>query len=231
MTMRATMIAFAVWVTLAAVLVAAAAVHGAPAQGAITPHDAVARAVAERLRGNAGVAVAALQTTVAPEPWLRALPEPGGRLGQPMRFVLMAGRLRRGIAVATVSVHGPHARAARAIARGSVLAPEDIQVVDGEWPPIALERVPGPDGVVGLTARRDITAGEMLTPAVLTVPPIVRSGDIVTVTATVGAVQVTGSATASGSGHEGDVVRVVLRPQGRPVKGRITAAGAVEVVP
>jgi flagella basal body P-ring formation protein FlgA len=65
---------------------------------------------------------------------------------------------------------------------------------------------------------------------VLDVPPTVRAGDVVTVTATVGAVQVTAAATASSSGHRGDTIRVTPKPNGRPIRARITGPAAVEVV-
>jgi flagella basal body P-ring formation protein FlgA len=92
-----------------------------------------------------------------------------------------------------------------------------------------LKRIPATADVLGLTARRAIAAGEPLTQAVLLVPPLVRAGDAVELTVIAGAVRVSARATASASGHEGDVIRVV--PQGgRALKARITGPGAVEVV-
>src|SRR5687768_15363495 len=82
-----------------------------------TPAEAIERAVAQRVGGRATVTVTGLETTVAPERALHAMPEPGGRAGAPMRFVLMVGRVRRGVALATVTVVASYARAARAIGR------------------------------------------------------------------------------------------------------------------
>jgi len=212
-----------------AVLTAIArAAFAAPA--AVTPIDAIEQALARRLGGEAAVAVTGLETSVRAQQGLQALPEPGARAGQPVRFILMAGRKRVGVAVATVMVSGPHARAARAIARDEALTDADIEIVDDEWPSVALARLPVQDEIVGLKARRNIAAGEALTSAVLDVPPLVRSGDVVTVTATVGAVQVTGAATASSSGQRGDIIRVTPRPNGRPLRARITGQSTVEVV-
>ena len=212
-----------------AVLTAIArAAFAAPA--AVTPIDAIEQALARRLGGEAAVAITGLETSVRAQQGLQALPEPGARAGQPVRFILMAGRKRVGVAVATVMVSGPHARAARAIARDEALTDADIEIVDDEWPSVALARLPVQDEIVGLKARRNIAAGEALTSAVLDVPPLVRSGDVVTVTATVGAVQVTGAATASNSGQRGDVIRVTPRPNGRPLRARITGQSTVEVV-
>ena len=206
----------------------ARAVFAAPI--AVTPIDAIEQAVARRLGAEVAVAVTGLETNVRAQQGLEALPEPGARAGQPVRFVLMARRKRVGVAVATVMVSGPHARATRAIARDEAITGADIDIVDDEWPSVPLQRMPAEADIVGLKARRNIAAGEALTGSVLDVPPLVKSGDVVTVTATVGAVQVTGTATASSSGHRGDIIRVTPRPNGRPVRARITGEATVEVV-
>jgi flagella basal body P-ring formation protein FlgA len=197
---------------------------------AVTPIDAIEKAVARRLGSEAAVAVTGLETSVRAQQGLEALPEPGARAGQPVRFVLMAQRKRVGVAVATVMVSGPHARAARSIARAEAITAADIDIVNDEWPSVPLRRMPAEGAIIGLKARRNIAAGEALTDAVLDVPPLVRSGDTVTITATVGAVQVTGAAIASSSGHRGDIIRVTPKPNGRPVRARITGESTVEVV-
>lgn len=215
--------------TIAFVMMLLAGVRAAFGEvSAITPEQAIERAVERRLGGDVDVEVTALDTAVAPDRRLEALPEPGGRAGEPMRFVMMAGRARRGIAVATVTVVATYARAARAIARNEAVQPEDVEVVEGELPSIAFLRLPAGRDVVGLTARRNIAAGEPLTEAVLVVPPLIRSGDTVVLTVIAGSVQVTTKARASASGHAGDVIRVVP-DGGRALKARITGPGSVEV--
>jgi flagella basal body P-ring formation protein FlgA len=193
----------------------------------ITPEQAIARAVAERVGGGATVEVTALETAVAPERALHASPEPGGRAGQPMRFVLLVGRARRGVAVATVTVTVSYARAARAIGRNEPIGAGDVEIVTGELP-VGMTRLPDTADIVGLIARRDIVAGEPLTQAVLDVPLAVRSGEPVTLTVIAGTVQVTTQALARSSGREGDMVRVV--PEGgKALRARITGPGTVEV--
>jgi flagella basal body P-ring formation protein FlgA len=194
-----------------------------------TPAEAIARAVAQRIGGRAIVTVLSLETTVEPERALHATPEPGGRAGEPMRFVLLVGRVRRGVAVATVKVVASYARAARAIGRSETIGAGDVEIVSAELPAAGMKRLPDTADVVGLTARRDIAAGEPLTQAVLQVPLAVRSGEAVTLTVIAGTVQVTTKALAMSSGHEGDMVRVV--PEGgKALRARITRPGAVEVV-
>jgi len=175
------------------------------------------------------VDVTAIETAVAPERGLRALIDPDGRAGAPMRFVMMVGRVRRGVAVATVKVLGSYARAARAIERSEKVSADAVEIVQGELPPAGFKRLPEGREVIGLVARRDIAAGEPLTQAVLQVPPVIHAGDEVTVTVIAGTVRVAAKAIASASGYEGDTIRVV--PEGgRPLRARITGRGAVEVV-
>jgi flagella basal body P-ring formation protein FlgA len=249
--------------TFAFVVMLVAVARAAFAAVAVTPEQAIERAVAQRLEGtpsrrsggpggtpssrsgrpggDLSITVTALQTSVAAEPGLAALPEPGGRAGQPTRFVLSANGARRGIAIATITVAGSYARAARAIARNEVIAADAIDVVRGELPHVGFKRLPSSGEAIGLIARRDIAEGETLTDVVLQFPPLVRSGDVVLVTVKVGTVEITSKGTVSGSGHEGDIVRVTplstgtpgrrsLGPGGRPVKARITGRGAVEIV-
>ena len=197
---------------------------------ATSPEDAIKRAVAKRIGGDVAVQVTALQTQVASEAGLAAQLDPTARLGQPMRVVMLNGGLRRGAAVATVQAVARFARASRTIARDQAVTLDDIEIVTGELPAIAVKRVPAPDEIIGLKARRAIAAGEVLTSAVLVVPPSVKSGDKVTVTVTVGSVHVTGTAIASGTGNDGDVIHVLQPNTRRPVKARILGPGSVEVV-
>jgi flagella basal body P-ring formation protein FlgA len=216
-------------VGLTAVMLLAGAQRAAGAAAIVTPADAIARAVAQRVGGGAAVEVTSLETTVTPQRGLHATPEPGGRTGERMRFVLMVGRARRGVALATVTVVVSYARATRAIGRNETIAAGDFEVVTAALDDAGMKRLPDTADVAGLVARRDIAAGEPLTQAVLDVPLAVRAGDEVTLTVVAGTVQVTTTARASSSGHTGETIRVV--PEGgKALRARITRPGAVEVV-
>jgi flagellar basal body P-ring formation protein FlgA len=132
--------------------------------------------------------------------------------------------------VATLPVRARYARATRGIARDESIAQDAFEVVNAELPAIALRRVPAPEEIVGLKARRAIAPGEALTSAVLMLPPAVRSGDEVTVKVAIGRIEVTGVAVASGSGQAGDVIRVMQPKSRRLVKARILGPGVVEVI-
>jgi flagella basal body P-ring formation protein FlgA len=215
-------------IVIVVVLALASAAFGAVAP--ITPRDAIERAIRERMGGNVSVLVTVLRSDVVSEPTLRAVPDPAARVGQPARFVLTADGVRKGSAVATIAVEASYARAAQAIARDAVVTAADVEVMTGELSNVMFRRLPAPADVIGLTAKRTIAAGEALTAAVLDVPPLVRSGDEVTATVRVGAVQIDAVTTASGSGQEGDVIRILAPGSRRPLRARITGQGTVEVV-
>ena len=211
------------------VAVLALASHAFGAVVALTPRDAIERAILERMGGNVSVLVTVVRTDVVSEPSLRAVPDPAARAGQATRFVLTADGVRKGSAVATVAVQAEHARAVHAIERDAVLTAADFEIVNDELPNVQFKRLPGVE-VLGLRTRRAIAPGEALTASVLDVPPLVRSGDEVTATVRIGTVQINALTTASGSGHEGDIIRVLAPGTRRPLKARITGLGAVEVL-
>lgn len=195
-----------------------------------TPAEAIEQAVADRIGGDVAVQVTSLQTTVADEPGLVAQVDPAARLGQPTRFVLTSDGVRRGAAIATLQVQTRFARATKAIPRDQSITHDAFEVVTGELPAIAMRRVPAPDEIVGLKARRAIARGEALTSTVVMMQPAVRSGQEVTVKVSVGRIEVTGVAVASGSGQAGDIIRVMQPRSRRLVKARILGPGTVEVI-
>jgi flagella basal body P-ring formation protein FlgA len=191
---------------------------------------AIARAVADRIGGDALVTVTALQTSVAEGTALVANPEPGARTSAPARFVLFDGHARVGTAVATVHVNARHVRARRVIARDEAVVAADVEEVNAPLRNQPMKRVPALSDVIGTRVRRQIAAGEAITTAVVQVIPLVRSGDKVTMVVRVGAVEAEGRGVASGSGHVGDVIRVTNPATRRPLKARITGPGEVEII-
>jgi len=165
----------------------------------------------------------------SPESRLVAAIEPGARLGQPIRFVLTVDGKRVGSAVATVAVSGQAVRARRSLARGEEVAAGDVETTVVELRSVMARRLPVIADIVGTRARRDIAAGELLTNALVIVPPAVRSGDEVRVMVTMGSVQVSGMGRASGSGQVGDTIRVLTASSRKPLSARITGRGAVEI--
>jgi flagella basal body P-ring formation protein FlgA len=191
---------------------------------------AIARAVADRIGGDALVTVTALQTAVAEGSALVATPEPGARTSAPARFVIFDGGARVGMAVATVHVNARHVRARRALARDEALDAGDVEEINAPLRNQLIKRVPALADVIGTRLRRQVAAGEAITSAVVQVTPVVRSGDKVTMLVRIGAVEAEGRGVASGSGHVGDVIRVTNQGTRRPLKARITGPGEVEII-
>jgi flagella basal body P-ring formation protein FlgA len=209
------------------VLAGSAAVFAA---GTVSPEEAIAASVRERVGALASVVVGKVTTKVRDEAGLVARPDPAARLGQPARFELSVNGVRRGLAVAKVVVHVPYPRAGRNIARDEVVSAAAISPIDGELSGVPIRALLAPDTVNGLKARRDIARGEPLTGNILRVPPVVKSGDAVEATLRIGTVSVTTTGTASGSGQVGDVIRVMQPHSSRLLNARIVGPGAVEIV-
>ena len=70
--------------------------------------------------------------------------------------------------------------AVRAIARGAVIAPQDVRSERRAATRANLLAAVDPAGLVGSLARRDIIAGEAVVPSLLTFCPAVRAGATVT---------------------------------------------------
>jgi flagella basal body P-ring formation protein FlgA len=137
---------------------------------------------------------------------------------------------RTGSVIATLNVTASAVRSSRAVSRGEDMTADAVEVVDVELKNILLDRLPTSDEIVGAQARRDIRAGEVLTDATVVVPPAVKSGDEVRVSISAGLVQVTTVGRASGSGHVGDLIRVLMPETRKSLKARITGPGSVEIV-
>ncbi len=153
---------------------------------------AIERAVVEQV-GATSASVDVTRSTVTTAPSMTAAPEPGARTGKAMRFILSSRGKRVGTAVATVEVVAAHVVSSRAIARDDEIAAGDVHMEEGPVKDLPLRRLPGLADIVGAHPRRAIAAGEVMTAALVTVPPVVRSGDEITVTVTTGTVQVSGT--------------------------------------
>jgi flagella basal body P-ring formation protein FlgA len=186
--------------------------------------------VAQRIGGDPRVIVRLLQTAYSGSGEVTAAPEPGARTGAPARFVIYEHGRRVGTAVATADVQVRHLRAHRALARLTPVSADDLVVRDGPLVGELIRRVPALDDVVGSRARRAIAVGEPITASVIEVSPLVRSGDRVTVIVRVGSVEAEGQGVASGSGHEGDVIRVMMPGSKRLQPAHIIGPRMVEVV-
>jgi flagella basal body P-ring formation protein FlgA len=198
---------------------------------------ALERAVRDRVDARAEVRVAEVRVTWATTPpagEMRASLEPNQRLGRPLRFLVYdngpsAQRRAVGAAQAAVVVHTPLVRAARAVARGTVLAVSDVVELWDAPTGIPVGRLPLMTQVVGAQATRDLAVGVLVTPHTIRQLPIVRPGDELVARASVGGIEVTGKAIAHQAGRLGEVIRVVNADSGRPLHARVVGPREVEV--
>ncbi len=197
---------------------------------------AIVAAVQERMGRAADVSIERLTLRVMrPARRVVAAPDAGSRVGGPIRFVLIqpeengAPAARIGSADAVVHVTQPHLRTTRRIERRAVLAAGDVVAASADVGRVALRLLPDAQAAVGAAVRRDLPADAAVTAADIVPVPLVRSGAEVTTVARVGAVEVRSRATAASDAGAGETVRLVVNR--RTLRGRVTAAGEVEVRP
>jgi flagella basal body P-ring formation protein FlgA len=118
--------------------------------------------------------------------------------------------------------------ARRAIPKGMILRPADIDVNEsylqggeGLYPSTMEE-------VAGKQAKREIRAGEVISNRLLDAVMLVQKGGMVGVVAESGSLLVRGTGTALDSAGPGDMVRV-RAASGRELVGRVTPGGTVSV--
>jgi len=204
-----------------------------PATGLEAVRAAIAQAVAERFRAAspAQVVVGELRVDATDTGGdLVAVPDPGARTGRPAQFTLRAGSRRVGLAVASVTVSVPHVRTTAPVERDAAVTAEAVQEEDGQVAGVRFEPLPRLDEVIGAHARRPLTAGEVLSHAVVIVPDAVRAGDDVKVVARVGALEAWGVGRASASGRVGDIVRITHGGARGLKPARVLSPGVVQVL-
>jgi flagella basal body P-ring formation protein FlgA len=166
---------------------------------------------------------------------LVAAPDPSGRVGRPMRFVLSAvapGRRpsRIGAAMATVAVAVDAARLSRPVARGAEITAADVSAATTDLAGLPLARVPRVGDVIGSRAERDLPPGALVMRSDIRASPLVRAGDVVRAIVRVGGVELAGSLVAAGNGAADDVIRVVNKDSRRAMRARVVRSGEVEVI-
>jgi flagella basal body P-ring formation protein FlgA len=209
----------------------------------IAEEAAVRRAILEAVRARVGTAADVViddlrfSVTGHAAGSLVATPESGARLACPVRFSLSRRADRAGappklagFAAASVRVSAEHLRAARALAAGSVLGPQDVTVAHDEVGNVPMRLLPGLDDITGARTLRTLSEGDVLSRSAVAVRPLVQSGDVVVVRLVAGSVQVEGTGVAAQSGSAGEIVRVVNPNTRRALQARVVGRGQVEVI-
>jgi flagella basal body P-ring formation protein FlgA len=122
----------------------------------------------------------------------------------------------------------PVAIAADDLPRGAILSPEDLTMVTMD---LSTLRNPCLDAqeLIGMKLRRAIRMGAPFVRSGLETPPLIKRGDMVTITASNGTLTVTARGLAQENGAEDDTIRVKNISSQKEIFCRVTAPSAVEV--
>lgn len=228
---------------LSCVLAATVILATAAARADIEPHTRIVGAAEEFLRANADAAGARVEIAVTPLDVRLALPTcrsaptaafaPGARpVGRTSVAVSCADPQPWTLHLAAdVHVFRPVAVAAHALARGAQLASTDVAMREediGRLPQGFISKV---EEVVGLQLRSLISAGGVLTRSTLESPLVVRRGDVVSVVARTGAIEVRAQTEALTNGRIGDRIPLRNRSNGRVVQATVMDFGYAETTP
>ncbi len=215
---------------LAAALVAAAGVRPRAGAALVTASEAIRASVSLRMGAGASVTVRSTDVAADAPAFREARPDPAGRIGQPMRFTLLDAGGRPSVATALVSVVVPHVVVRQPIARGQSVLAGAIEEVRTELTGTPVTRLPTAAEVVGARALRPIARGLIVLPGFVVLRRAVESGDVVSLIARVGEVEVAATCVAIDGGRLGDTIRL-RHPNTRTyVRGRVISPGVVEVV-
>ena len=220
------------------------------AAGVAPPVERPAAALDDRLTGRIVAAVRArvgahaeviVESVENLNPAVTAIedvrPAANARLGGRMRFLTLAkaqsGPSRLvpvGEIVASVRVVVEHTHATRGLTRGALLGESDVTAATHELSGVTLRPWPRARAFVGGRTTRDLPADACLEPGAVVLKPAVQSGQDVQAIARAAGVEATATLTATASGAEGAVIRVVNRESRRALRARVIGPGMVEIL-
>ncbi len=139
------------------------------------------------------------------------------------------GRLERNLSVrAELEAIAPVVVAARDLRRGQILTAADLLYADGD---LAQLRDPVLDQreLVGTEMKRSLRQGSPVERSAVEIPPLVRRGELVTITASKGALTVTARGLAKQDGKMGEMIRVVNNSSDKEIFCKVLGPGLVGV--
>jgi flagella basal body P-ring formation protein FlgA len=197
---------------------------------ALSAADAVRAAVVSRLGVEATVELESLDISSHARVFREARPDPAARLGRPVRFRLVTEGGAALPATATMTVTGALVVTTRTVARGESLKAEDLNDSRRVITDMPLRRLPRLNELVGSRALRVLPAGEAVPGNAVALRRKVEPGDLVTVVAASGAIEITATFVAADGGQPGHVIRVRNPETRRFLRGRVLDDGTIEVI-
>jgi flagella basal body P-ring formation protein FlgA len=199
-----------------------------------SPSDAIRDAIIGAVTARVATAQVSVALIDAPNsialPLLAAVPVAGARFGEPSRFVLTPPTGTRISVVARVDASGRRAIARHAISRSTPLSLEAVEVSEGSLDGLPIASSPSLVQTAEGEVRRNVAAGEILTTALVRLPPAIRAGDEIAVIVRHGSVEARGVGRAASSGAVGDIIRVLAPGRRQTVRARIIAPALVEIL-
>lgn len=122
----------------------------------------------------------------------------------------------------------PVAIAADDLPRGAILNPEDLSMVTMDLSKLRSPCLDAQD-LIGKKLRRSIRMGAPFVHTSVETPPLIKRGDMVTITANKGTLTVTARGLAQENGAADDTIRVKNINSQKEIFCRVTAPSAVEV--
>lgn len=116
-----------------------------------------------------------------------------------------------------------------ALRRGSVIGPDDIALERRNLSLLIGDYLTTPAQAIGKPLLRGLPAGQVLSPAHLTLPKTIRRGDKITIHAAGGGFDIAMSGEALADGEKGERIRVRNEQSGRVVVGTVVGPGVVVV--
>jgi len=131
---------------------------------------------------------------------------------------------------ASISVFEEVAVATSPLMRGHIITPDDVHLEKRETAKIAgAHFIQDPAQAVGKALKRPVSAGKVIQASYLTMPRLIKRGQIVTILAETNGLVVRMNGKSMMDGAEGDLIRVQNPKSKKVVNGTVTASGEVRV--
>jgi flagella basal body P-ring formation protein FlgA len=128
-----------------------------------------------------------------------------------------------------VAIHRPVVAAARPLPRDAAITAADLQLLERDVASLNGQFLTAIDEAVGLSARRPLAAGAVLSRDQLLQPLLIRRGDAVTIRVESGGLSVNMPGVAMTDGRRGEPIRVKNSNSARIVDAQVVEAGVVTV--
>jgi flagella basal body P-ring formation protein FlgA len=129
----------------------------------------------------------------------------------------------------SVSIYGKVLVASRQLQKDSILTVSDIKLAKYDLANLSYGYFEALDSGIGKKLKRRVSAGAVLTPAMLKKPRVITRGQKVTIMAQSGSMQVRMKGKALNHGSIGDRIKVMNIKSRKKLEGVITSSGEVKV--